>query len=79
MSFRYATGEEVQPGDRILYHGQPGLVEFIAEAGDAETGRYVTQFGGGFMIVASGFGLVFISGPNEDLEFVERDFRARLG
>jgi len=61
-------------GDRILYHGEPGEVEFIAAAGDPETDWYVKEFGGGCMITASGFGSVFLSSTAEaeDLEFVSR-------
>jgi hypothetical protein len=45
MSLTYASGEEIQSGDRILYHGEAGQVEFVAEPGDPETGWYVEQFG----------------------------------
>jgi hypothetical protein len=48
-------------------------VEFVAEVGDLETGWYVEQFGAGFMVLAPSFGRVFVSKPDEDLEFVARD------
>ena len=73
MSVAYSSGEEIQSGDRILYHGEPGQVEFVAKSGDHETGWYVEQFGGGYMILAPSFGRVFISKADEDLEFVSRD------
>jgi hypothetical protein len=75
MSLSYTSGEEIRKGDRILYHGEPGQVEFVAVAkrGDPATDWYVDEFGGGCMIQASGFGLVFISEADEDLEFVARD------
>lgn len=74
MSLSYPSGEEIQPGDRILYHGEPGQVEFLATPGDAETAWYAGQFGGGCMIVAQGFGRIFLSKPGEeeDLAFVSR-------
>jgi hypothetical protein len=73
MSLTYSTGEEIQSGDRILYHGEPSQVEFVTEPEDTESGWYVEQFGGGFMVLAPSFGRVFVSRPDEDLEFVARD------
>ena len=72
MPLAYSSGEEIRPGDSILYHGEPGEIEFIAQPGDPETGWYVEQFGAGCMILARGFGRVFISEPDEDLELVAR-------
>jgi hypothetical protein len=65
MPLRYSTGEEIQSGDRIVYHGEPSQVEFIAERGDPETGWYVEEFGGGFMLLAPSFGRVFVSEPTK--------------
>jgi hypothetical protein len=73
MSATYSSGEEIQSGDQVLYHGEPGRVEFVAKLGDCETGWYVEQFGGGCMILAPSFGRVFVSKTDEDLEFVSRD------
>jgi hypothetical protein len=73
MPLTYLSGEEIRRGDRVLYHGEPGVIEFIAEVGDPETAWYVENFGGGCMIIASGFGRVFVSEPDEDLELVARD------
>ena len=72
MSPTYSSGEEIQSGDRVLYHGEPSQVEFVASRGDPETGWYVEQFGGGFMILAPSFGRVFVHKADEDLEFVAR-------
>ena len=69
----YLSGDEIQPGDRVLYHGDAGVVEFIASAGDPETAWYVQQFGRGCMINADGWSRVFVSEPDEDLELVSRD------
>ncbi len=73
MSPTYSSGEEIQPGDHVLYHGEPGQKEFVAKAGDPESGWYVEQFGGGCIILAPGFGRVFVSKTDEDLEFVARE------
>ena len=73
MSLAYQSGGEIQAGDRILYHGEPGQVEFVAERGDQETGWYVEQFGGGCMVLVPSFGRVFVSKAEADLEFVARD------
>jgi hypothetical protein len=70
----YCSGEQIQAGDRILYRNEPGRVEFVVRSDDPELENrwYVEQFGGGCMIVAQGFGSVFISEPDEDLEFLGR-------
>jgi hypothetical protein len=70
MALTYASGDEIQAGDRVLYHGEPGQIEFIARPGDWE----FEQFGGGCMILAPSFGRVFEFRPEEaeDLEFVSR-------
>ena len=75
MSPAYASGEEIQPGDPVRYHGESGQVEFVARLGDADTGWYVEQFGEGCMILSPGFGHVFVSEPDEDkdLQFISRD------
>lgn len=75
MSLTYANGEPVKKGDRIRYMGEPGYVEFVADATDPDTTWYVEQFGGGCMIVAETFGSVFIDTgqlAHADLEFVAR-------
>jgi hypothetical protein len=74
----YLSGEEVRRGDRILFHGEPGEVEFvvIGVTGDASMDWHVEQYpGGGVMIAARGFGRVFLpisSAIDERLEFVSR-------
>jgi hypothetical protein len=77
MVFVYESGEEVKSGDRIIYHGEPGKVEFVVVGltGDRAMDWYVEQFpGGGFMVNANGVGSVFLgeSDIDEDLEFVSR-------
>ena len=77
MALVYQSGEEVKSGDRIIYHGDPGEVEFVIVSltGDPAMDWYLEKFpGGGFMINAKGFGSVFLgeSDIDEDLEFLSR-------
>lgn len=72
MSLTYSTGEEVRWGDSILYHGESGRVEFVADRAHPETGWYVEQFGGGCMILTPSFGRVFVRETDEEMEFVAR-------
>ena len=75
MIFRYQTGEEVMQGDRVELYGGPGEVEFVADPDGDPDDWYVTEFGGGVMIVdPGGFGRVFFSEPDkeDDLLFVGR-------
>ena len=75
---KYRSGQEVLPGDRIVYHSQLAIVEFVVneKTGDPAMDWYIDEFpGGGFMIRAPGFGSVFITDiddEQEDLEFVSR-------
>jgi hypothetical protein len=73
----YRSGEEVERGDQITYHAEPGKVEFVVteKVGDPAMDWYVDQFPrGGVMIAARNFGSVFLteSSIDEDLEFVSR-------
>jgi len=68
----YASGQAIEAGDRVRYHGEEGRVEFLATAGDAATQWYVEQCGEGCMLLASGFGRVFVPFDDDDLEFVSR-------
>ncbi len=70
----YRSGEEIQAGDGVLYHSEPGRIEFVAKADDPDTAWYVEQYGGGCLILAPSFSSVFVSDPHadEDLEFVSR-------
>jgi hypothetical protein len=75
--FKYMTGEEIQKGDRILFHRAPGQIEFIAiVGGDPDLDWYVQEYGGGVMVRDTVAGLTFIPADQldeaEDLEFVSR-------
>jgi hypothetical protein len=77
LSFRYQSGEGIQKGDRVLFHGEPGYIEFVADPAnkDPETEWYVKEYGGGVMVVEPKFfGRAFLlnSEDAEDLTFVSR-------
>jgi hypothetical protein len=74
---KYLSGETIEAGDIIRYHGEPGRVEFVVteEVGNSSRDWFLDTFpGGGAMIEAHGFGNVFLGLENldEDLEFVSR-------
>ena len=75
MILRYQSSEEIKQADRILYHSDPGEVEFVAT--DDPMDWYVKEYGGGVALIVPGsFGSVFIPADqietDEDLEFVSR-------
>ena len=74
---KYQSGEEIRKGDRVLFHGDPGEVEFVADPiiTNSETDWYVKEQGGGVMVrEPKSFGLVFISDTQnvEDLVLLSR-------
>lgn len=59
----------------MLLHGEPGEIEFVADALDDPHNWYATEFGGGVMIAEPKvFGSLFVHATSgyEDLEFVSR-------
>jgi hypothetical protein len=77
MILKYQTGEEIQKGDRVLFHRERGRIELVAaELGDPEADWYIHEYGGGVMIIEEGAGRTFIPADQidecEDLEFVSR-------
>jgi hypothetical protein len=73
----YESGEPVQAGDRIRYHGEAGYVDFVVteKSGDPSLDWFVEQYPGGeMMILAETFGRVFLGVDDFDdlLEFVAR-------
>jgi len=81
MPLKYHSGEEVRAGDRVLYAGEPGTIEFVASATDPETVWYVQEFGGGCMLLVAPFGRLFLSDSqtDEDLDFVARSEPPSIG
>ena len=76
MPYFYQSGQQIMSGDRVLLHGEPGEIEFVADPAQDHNNRYVTEHGGGVMVrEPKVFGWLFIGGPvndYEDLEFVSR-------
>jgi hypothetical protein len=77
LPFRYQSGEDVQKGDRVQFHDQPGYVEFVADplVNDSETDWYAQEYGGGVKgNERKRFGSVFVSDSEnaEDLVLVSR-------
>jgi hypothetical protein len=76
---KYQSGEEIMKGDRVLFHREPGHIEFVVDklTSDAAMDWYMNEFGGGIMILeAKHFGRVFVHAESlpetEDLEFISR-------
>ena len=64
--------EEIKKGDRVLLHGEPGEIEFVADRANDPEDWYVTEYGGGVMILEPKvFGHLFETDTQncEDLEF----------
>ena len=64
-------------GDRVMLHGEPGEIEFVADklVGDPAMGWYVQELGGGVMVIEPKvFGRVFLRETEvaEDLVLVAR-------
>ncbi len=77
VTLKYQSGEEIKKGDRVLIHGEPAQIELVAaKLGDPETDWYVTEYGGGVMVLGGVAGRIFIPAKQlsefEDLEFVSR-------
>jgi hypothetical protein len=77
VSFFYHSGEEIKKGDRVMFHGEPGEIELVADplVLDPDTDWYVQEYGGGVMVVEPKvFGRAFLRGTDEaeHLVFVSR-------
>jgi hypothetical protein len=73
----YHSGQEIRGNDHITYHGDPGVVLFLARirADDATINWYLDKFQeGGLMIETPNFGKVFIEAGDVDekLVFISR-------
>ena len=76
VPFKYQSGEEVKCGDRVLFHGEAGRIEFVADAAvqDNDSAWYVQEYGGGVMIIEPRSTRTFLTNTEdaEDLFFVAR-------
>jgi hypothetical protein len=68
VPFFYRSGEEIEVGDRVRLHGEPGEIERVTDLSG--------EYRGGVMVVEPKiFGRLFIQAPvsqYEDLEFMAR-------
>jgi hypothetical protein len=75
---KYQSGEEIKKGDNVLFHGEAGEVDFVAEGlvGDPAMDWNVKHNGPGVMILEPKFfGRVYIreSEISKELIFVSRN------
>ncbi|MGA8670959.1 MAG: hypothetical protein WB679_13840 [Terracidiphilus sp.] len=82
MALKYKSGQDIMRGDRVLYAGDPSVVEFVADplVPNPSTRWYVEENGQGIMISEPRrHGSVFSSDPESDeLEFVSRALWYRI-
>ena len=74
---RYQSGEEIRKGDKILFHGEPGEIEFVVDkiVGNPEVDWHMREQGPGVMVLEpKRFGRAYIrdTESTEDLQFVSR-------
>ena len=75
--FAYQSREQIRKGDWVLFHGQPGEIEFVVReaVGDPAVDWYMTEFGGGVMVAEPKvMGHAFLNGSDigDELVFVAR-------
>jgi len=48
----YQSEEQIRQGDKVLYHGEAGEIEFVVEklTGDAEKDWFMNEYGPGVMV-----------------------------
>jgi hypothetical protein len=76
MPLKYQSGEEIEKGDRILFHGEPAEIEFVVDSlvSDPAIDWYMRELGPGVMVLEPKyFGSAYLRDTvNEDLVFVSR-------
>ncbi len=75
---KYQLGVEIQKGDKVLFHGEPGEIEFVIENGvdHPQIDWYTKENGPGVMVhEPKVFGRVWLRDTEnvEDLIFVSRE------
>ena len=84
MILKYRSGEEVKKGHRVLFHGNPSEIEFVApELNDPKMEWYVLTYGGGVSVLDPMISRnTFIPADQleeyEDLKFVSRADRHEI-
>ena len=79
-ALKYRSGEQIQKGDHVLFHGNPATVELVAlDRNHPEHAWYVQELGGGVLVFdPMSSGSTFI--PREDLpEYEDLEFVSRAG
>lgn len=76
-AFKYQSGEEIRKGDHVLFHGNPGEVEFVVAdpVTDPSLHWYLENEGPGVMILEPkvfGHAYIHTTEKAEDLVFVSR-------
>jgi hypothetical protein len=78
MPLKYISGEEIRKGDRVLFHGEPGQIEFVVDGfvGNPRIDWHMREHGAGVMVhepkyfgsayVREMTHLVFVSRGQED-------------
>ena len=74
---KYHSGEEVRKGDKVLFHDEPGEIEFVVEklAGDPTMDWHMKEQGPGVMVLGpKSFKRAYVPKTEnvEDLQFVSR-------
>ena len=74
---KYQSGVEIENGDKVLVHGEPGEIEFVIDAGvdHPQIDWYMKEHGPGVMVHEPRvFGSVYVrdTAGDEDLIFVSR-------
>lgn len=74
---KYTSGEEIRKGDKVLFHGEPGEIEFVVDkiVGDPAMDWHMREQGPGVMVLeAKSFQRAYIRDTEnaEDLQFVSR-------
>jgi hypothetical protein len=57
---RYAAGDEIRSGDRIVFRGDEGRVEFVVVDGDSPKAWYFQEYGFSVMLDVDGMGSVLV-------------------
>jgi hypothetical protein len=77
LPFTYQTGDNVREGDKIVFQGEPGQVEFVASAssGTPEQKRYAEQHPKGILITTAKGSSIFLTNDHDvkDLVFISRE------
>ena len=75
---KYQSGEEIRKGDKVLFHSEPGEIQFVVEklTGDSEKDWLMNEYGPGVMVLEPKFykdGTFITDTENaEDLVLVSR-------